>query len=125
MPTGCYIHRTAETNFKPQQSQKYGQTALEWISPSLDVFFLLNMNLMGMSRGSAIVTLPLTDGVQTLELYTDFIVFSSRLPMQRETHQFRQEEVDSDLVFIKENILLQCHITMTTFFITHYLHHLS
>ena len=31
MPTGCYIYRTAESNFKPKQSRKYGKTSLEWL----------------------------------------------------------------------------------------------
>ena len=41
MPTDCHLRRSAETNYKPKQIQKYGQTALEWLEwilHSRDVF---------------------------------------------------------------------------------------
>ena len=73
MPTGYYIYRTAESNFKPKQSRKYGQTSLAWLEwLSHSQIFVLNTNLTEKNRGSAIVIFPLTDGVQRRKLLINF-----------------------------------------------------
>ena len=74
MPTGCYIYRTAESNFKPKQTRKYGQTSLAWLEwLSHSQIFVLNTNLTEKNRGSAIVIFPLTDGVQCQEEHTNTV----------------------------------------------------